>query len=121
MTQQEIPQQDITPTDNEKPQLDWKSVRPMLPVVDLNDSKQHSLEFLNNEPYVFTKTKLFNNKPKEITTFMFSVREANETKTFFVSNNKLLRQLKTHDPLQNKVLNVTRTGKGMDTKYTVTK
>lgn len=120
--QTEIPTQDVTPT--EQPQrinLAWKDIKPTLPSVELSDMKTHTLEFLKSEPYEFSRTKIYNNEPKEIHTKMFDVKENGEEKKVFVSNDKLLSQLKAHDPLQNKTLNVTRTGKGMNTKYQVTK
>lgn len=43
----------------------------------------------------------------------------NGSATFGVSSKPLLREMKKHKPLGGKMLQITKTGKGYDTKYTV--
>lgn len=86
--------------------------------LNFNDENNHTVKvkFLDNEPQVGINK--FNTS-----TYTFGVLDmvSNTIKEFTITSKRLMRNLKTHLPLEGNIFDIVRVGSGMDTDYEVTK
>ena len=103
---------------NELKQSVWDSnVLDELEFLNFTDENNHTVKvkFLDDEPQ--TGVNKYNTP-----TFTFDVLDMiiNTAKQFTITSKRLMRNLKTHLPIEGKVFIIKRVGTGMDIDYEVT-